>query len=109
MPKKFPVDKGFRGFVTDDAEFLSPSFKSEVDQYGVSALRGRGPDSRGFEKGFGAYSEDSADFLNKVEPNFQDHRGYGIKADVLTNVERNQLEDSNGSRLGPIKYGVGKK
>ena len=40
----------------------------------ASALRGRGSDSRGYEKGFGAYSEDSADFLNKVETNYQDNR-----------------------------------
>src|SRR5262249_27247893 len=103
MPnKKFPVNRGFKGAKSDDAEFLRPSFQSEADQYGVSALRGRGSDSRGYEKGFGAYSEDSADFLNKVETNYQDNRG-GNTADVLTNVERNQLEDSNGGRLGLIK------
>src|SRR5262249_21193980 len=100
------VNRGFKGFKSDDAEFLKPS-QSGGDQYDVSA-RGRGSDNSGFKKGYGAYSDDSADFLNRAETNFHflDHRDGGV-ADISVNVERNQLQDASGGKTGPISFGVG--
>src|SRR5262249_16202452 len=98
------VNRGFKGFKFDDAEFLKPSKADNwsAPKSGRSYAGAKG----GYQAGQQSMDPGDDDFLNRVDFNFQDHRD-GNYADVSVNVEKNQLMDDSGGRTGPIKYGVG--
>src|SRR5262249_26923962 len=104
---KMPPKKYISGYGEQDpdaAAFLRPS---KADNWAApKSGRTYNGAKGGYEAGAQSMDDGDADFLNRVDFNFQDNRG-GDYADVLTNVEKNQLQDESGGRTGPIKNGVG--
>src|SRR5262249_48390178 len=104
---KMPPKKYISGYGEQDpdaADFLKPS---KADNWAApKSGRTYNGAKGGYEAGQQSMDAGDDDFLNSVDFNFQDNRG-GDYADVLTNVEKNQLMDESGGRTGPISAGVG--
>ena len=118
MPKKFPVDKGFYGFTSDDKTFLNPDNTYPFSQGDASGdgYNAKFDDDSGYRRGALGFTDENEDGLKLVNRLPDEQRQVSDKMrDILDDVDGmgsgnaltgggGPLSKSRGVGSGPPKF-----